>query len=72
MPLYNFKCKKCDHEEEFLVKLDLRDQPTACSKCGAKKLERLIGATSFQLKGGGWYKDLYSSVPKKANKNESK
>ena len=32
-----------------------------CPACREPKLERLISATSFQLKGGGWYKDLYSS-----------
>jgi hypothetical protein len=30
------------------------------------KLEKLISWSAFQLKGGGWYKDLYSSNPKAA------
>jgi predicted nucleic acid-binding Zn ribbon protein len=32
-----------------------------CEACGSQALERLISQTSFQLKGGGWYKDLYAS-----------
>jgi hypothetical protein len=37
--------------------------------CHAPKLERLISSTSFQLKGSGWYKDLYSS--KKGTESKS-
>jgi len=41
----------------------MKDDPLkTCPKCNEDKLERLIsGGTSFTLKGGGWYKDLYSS-----------
>jgi putative FmdB family regulatory protein len=40
----------------------IKDAPLKdCPACHEPKLERLISATSFQLKGGGWYKDLYSS-----------
>jgi putative FmdB family regulatory protein len=40
----------------------IKDAPLKdCPACHQPKLERLISATSFQLKGGGWYKDLYSS-----------
>jgi predicted nucleic acid-binding Zn ribbon protein len=33
---------------------------TVCEACGGP-LERLISPSGFILKGGGWYKDLYSS-----------
>jgi putative FmdB family regulatory protein len=50
----------------------IKDAPlTACPSCGMQSLERLISATSFQLKGGGWYKDLYSSS-KPANSSSEK
>ena len=40
----------------------MADKPIkTCPKCKAKKVEKLISATSFQLKGGGWYSDLYAS-----------
>jgi putative FmdB family regulatory protein len=40
----------------------IRETPLReCPACRQPALERLISATSFQLKGGGWYKDLYSS-----------
>jgi putative FmdB family regulatory protein len=36
-----------------------------CPSCHQQTLERLISGTAFQLKGGGWYKDLYSKKPGK-------
>jgi putative FmdB family regulatory protein len=43
----------------------IKDAPLKdCPACKAPRLERLISSTSFQLKGGGWYKDLYSSSKK--------
>ena len=40
----------------------MSDKPVkVCPKCKARKVEKLISHTSFQLKGGGWYSDLYAS-----------
>ena len=39
----------------------MSDKPIrTCPKCKAKKVDKLISATSFKLKGGGWYSDLYA------------
>ena len=39
----------------------MSDKPIkVCPKCKAKKVEKLISQTSFHLKGGGWYSDLYA------------
>ena len=39
----------------------MSDKPIrTCPKCKAKKVEKLISQTSFSLKGGGWYSDLYA------------
>lgn len=60
MPIYEYRCARCGHELEAQQKL--ADAPLKkCPKCGKSALEKLISATSFQLKGGGWYSDLYSS-----------
>ncbi len=60
MPTYEYRCRSCDHEMEAFQ--SIKDAPLQdCPACHERKLERLISATSFQLKGGGWYKDLYSS-----------
>ncbi len=59
MPIYEYACAACGHQFEEWQKIN--DAPVkVCPKCKAKKVERLISATSFQLKGGGWYADLYS------------
>jgi putative FmdB family regulatory protein len=60
MPVYEYECGKCGHRFEEWQKIS--DKPIqTCPKCKAKKVEKLISQTSFQLKGGGWYSDLYSS-----------
>jgi len=42
-----------------------------CEACGSQALERLISQTSFQLKGSGWYKDLYSSAKPAGGESKS-
>jgi putative FmdB family regulatory protein len=59
MPVYEYRCTKCEKEFEYQQRMS--DPPMAvCEACGGE-LERLISRTAFQLKGSGWYKDLYSS-----------
>jgi putative FmdB family regulatory protein len=60
MPIYEYQCGACGHRFEEWQKITEAPVKT-CPKCKAKKVERLISATSFTLKGGGWYSDLYSS-----------
>jgi putative FmdB family regulatory protein len=60
MPVYEYRCAACGHQFEEWQKIT--DAPVkTCPACKKKKVERLISATSFQLKGGGWYKDLYAT-----------
>jgi putative FmdB family regulatory protein len=60
MPLYEYGCDNCGHTLE--VQQKLADAPlTTCPSCGQSALRKLISATSFVLKGGGWYKDGYGS-----------
>jgi len=63
MPIYEYLCEKCDHEFEREQRIS--DPPAkACPRCRSRKVKRLISQTSFVLKGGGWYSDLYSSAGK--------
>jgi putative FmdB family regulatory protein len=40
----------------------IKDPPLReCPSCHQESLQRLISGAAFQLKGSGWYKDLYSS-----------
>ena len=60
MPIYEYRCKKCGKQFEYMQRMS-EGPKKKCEACGALALERLISHTSFQLKGSGWYKDLYSS-----------
>lgn len=60
MPVYEYECGACGHCFEEWQKIN--DAPVrTCPKCHKRKVERLISQTSFSLKGGGWYGDLYAS-----------
>jgi len=70
MPIYEYACAACGHEFEEWQKMS--DAPVrTCPKCKKKKVERLISRTAFQLKGGGWYADLYSSSKPGESKGDS-
>ena len=60
MPIYEYQCDNCHRMTEALLKVGEKG-PRKCEHCGGK-LTRVISRTSFQLKGGGWYKDLYAST----------
>ena len=69
MPIYEYLCKACD--TEFEREQRISDPPIkTCPKCKAKQVKRLISRTSFHLKGGGWYSDLYSK-PKSGGESKS-
>ena len=62
MPIYEFVCENCGRLEEHLQKLT-DPPPAACPECQGK-MAKIMSRNSFQLKGGGWYKDLYGSTGK--------
>lgn len=55
MPIYEFKCKNCEHIEEQFLKL--KDPlPTKCPACKVDDgLVKIVSQSSFVLKGTGWY-----------------
>ena len=62
MPVYEYLCKGCGHEFEREQRIS--DAPVKkCPSCGSLKARRQISRTSYVLKGGGWYSDLYGSKP---------
>jgi putative FmdB family regulatory protein len=70
MPIYEYACKACHKEFEYQQRMADPDK-TVCEACGGE-LERLISRTAFQLKGSGWYKDLYSSSKPEAKPSDAK
>jgi putative FmdB family regulatory protein len=67
MPFYEYHCANCGHHHEELQKVT--DKPLRkCPACGKNKLNRLVSAPVFRLKGGGWYEtDFKSDKEKKRN-----
>ena len=67
MPIYEYKCAACGHQEEHLQKVS--DKPLAkCPACGRKKYRKQLSAAGFQLKGSGWYATDFKGGAKKDDK----
>lgn len=63
MPIYEYKCLKCEKIHEVMQKFS--DEPlSTCPSCGGQ-LKKLISNSSFILKGTGWYKTDYASPERK-------
>lgn len=60
MPLYEFECPDGTITEKF-VKMGTEE--IKCPKCN-KKAKKIISRCTFELKGGGWFADGYSSTKK--------
>jgi putative FmdB family regulatory protein len=70
MPIYEYRCRACDHPFEQWQRMS--DPPVrVCPRCGKRQVEKLLSASAFQLKGGGWYKDGYAA-PRPKTSSESK
>lgn len=54
MPIYEYQCESCKEKTTKLQKIS--DDPlVTCPKCKKDTLKKIISATSFKLKGTGWY-----------------
>ena len=65
MPIYEYSCKKC--KTQFEVMQTLSAKPLKNCKVDAcnGKVERLMSASGFILKGSGWYATDYPSESRK-------
>jgi putative FmdB family regulatory protein len=66
VPIYEFNCAKCGKLTEVVQRVGQRPPP--CPHCGSKRMTRAVSRTSFRLKGGGWYADLYATPRPGADK----
>jgi putative FmdB family regulatory protein len=66
VPIYEFNCARCGKLSEVVQHVGQRPPP--CPHCGSKRMKRAVSRTSFRLKGGGWYADLYSTPRPGADK----
>ncbi len=60
MPFYEYQCQACGAHHEAMQKIS--DPPLKkCPACGKSRLQKLISAPVFRLKGGGWYETDFKS-----------
>ena len=64
MPIYEFRCDRCDTLFEQILPIDDRGKKR-CPECG-KPAGRVISRSSFQLRGSGWYATDYKPTRKPA------
>jgi len=70
MPIYEYVCTICQHEEEMIKKFT-DPKVVECPKCKLITLSRIVSPASFKLKGGGWY-ETDSKNKSKPVKDEKK
>jgi putative FmdB family regulatory protein len=73
MPIYEYRCAACGHQEEHLQKVS--EAPlTVCPACGKPQYRKQLSAAGFQLKGTGWYATDFKGGTKKSaeTKTETK
>jgi putative FmdB family regulatory protein len=70
MPTYEYECPKCPRVFEVRQRIT-EPALVTCDRCGGP-IHRLLSATPFILKGGGWYvTDYPSEARKKGTSSES-
>ena len=53
MPIYEFRCLKCDEHFEFLVMNREEEFEMKCTSCDSADFERIISTTNFSLGSAG-------------------
>ena len=52
MPLYEYRCRRCDEEFEERVRMDTPTETIECPGCGVRDAERLLSTFSSRGCGG--------------------
>ena len=50
MPIFEYRCKKCGHVSEVLVKGQRARRPR-CEKCGSRKTEKVFSSFAVGISG---------------------
>lgn len=64
MPTYEYACGACGNVSEINHRMTA-PTPTDCPQCGKPALSKLMSASSFRLKGSGWYETDFKSEGKR-------
>jgi len=70
MPIYEYRCQQCG--KEFEVFRGVRDAADPVCRFCSGPVRRLISASSFHLKGSGWYATDYARKKSDTGKKEDK
>ena len=69
MPIYEYKCEKCNATFEAMQSISEKPLKTCnglgCNNKDNGKVHRLVSASGFILKGSGWYTSDYPSEARK-------
>ncbi len=58
MPLYEFKCLKCNEFFEVLVMRQDEQVEMKCPQCKSSEFERVLSTTSYSMSSGEGYRDV--------------
>ena len=64
MPIYEFKCLKCDNFFELLIMSGDDEVKMQCPKCNAQEFERVLSTTNYSMG--------YGASPSKGVSTESR
>lgn len=64
MPIYEFKCSKCDHFFEVIVMGSQKDEAVICPKCQSTEFERVVSSTHYAMGGSSGQKAAKGSPPR--------
>ena len=57
MPLYEFRCRECDHNWE--TRLEWKAPLPACPDCGTAEVRKVYHPAALVFKGSGWHVNDY-------------
>ena len=65
MPIYEYKCTKCDKVFERIISVADSSKVVFCDCSPKAKAKKIISAPSFRLEGSGWYETDFKTGNKK-------
>ena len=65
MPIYEYKCTKCDKVFERIISVADSSKAVFCDCSPKAKAKKIISAPSFRLEGSGWYETDFKTGKKK-------
>ena len=66
MPIYEFKCTKCEEFFEVISKSSSDESEVKCPKCGSRQFERVVSTMNYKMGGS---KGAAGAAPSKQERN---